>query len=75
MKGSTYFLLFCILSLRHIEASADLERYPYLVEEYREIADRGEFFITKEKVKIVLFIFYNTHEEPEESRILQWVAT
>lgn len=48
------------------------DKYPFLAEDRREVADRGEFFVTKEKLKHVLFVFFNEETEPEEAFALQW---
>ena len=68
--------LFCICGLLVNQFTSSFiskkyEKYPYLKERVKTITDWGEYFITKEESKYVLFIFYNIKEESDNAKILK----
>jgi hypothetical protein len=71
MQKKLILIVFLLYWFQKIQTLSDVERYPYITENKREIANRSEYFVTKEKLKYILFIFYNPVEETEKAGILK----
>ena len=66
----TIISIICLMKKTKSISDSDSEKYPYLNQLKKEIESRSEFFISKEKLKYILFIFHHPGEEIQESSIL-----